>query len=384
MSVVLHVINRFSTSGGAENQLYSNLRSFDHPNLEHRVLAIFGGSADDPLPEIRKRSLYPIGSTPSRWEIIRGVSSAVAGEKPDIIHCSLADAALAARLVGARRSIPVVESLVNIAHEDVRTQDNPSVSAGKLAVHRAIDRFTMGRVTRFHALTERVRDSWHRDVGIPLERVTVIPRGIDLARFETQPGTREATRRSLGVGADTPLLLNVARREPQKGQRYLLEAVPRLLERHPDLVVAIAGRDGNSSAVLNDLVDQLGIAAHVRFLGVRDDVPRLLAAADVFVFPSLFEGLGVSLLEAMSSGTAACAVSDASPFDEIVDPGTTGVMFRTADATDLASVVGSLLDDSGLRKKMTDAARAEIVANYRIEDVSRRLEAMYLDVLSAR
>jgi glycosyltransferase involved in cell wall biosynthesis len=382
---VLHVINRFGTSGGAENQLYNNLRRFSHPDLTHSVAYVFRRDVDDPLPEIPKHALFGVGEAPGRLAIIRALDRHVMETRPDILHCSLAEAALAARLVGRRRRIPVVESLVNISHDPVRTIDNPSVSSVKLAGHRLLDRITMRRVTRFHALTRAVARSWQANVGIPAERVVTIPRGIDVAVFDSRTAVdRVALRESLGVGPDVPMLLNVARQEPQKGQRYLLEALPAIAERHPEVVAVFAGREGNSSAMLRTLMSDLGMERHVRFIGVRDDVPALLATADVFVFPSLFEGLGVSLLEAMACGGAACAVSDAPPFDEIIDPGTTGAMFRSADANALAVTVSALLADPEKRAKMSEAARAEVMANCRIEAVTRRLEDMYLGVLAER
>jgi glycosyltransferase involved in cell wall biosynthesis len=385
MAHVLHVINRFGTSGGAENQLYNNLRRFSDPSLTHSVAYVFRRDMDDPLPDIDKHGLFPAGATPGRLAIIRALDRHVAETRPDIIHCSLAEAALAARVVGRRRRIPVVESLVNISHDKVRTVDNPSVNSLKLAGHRLLDRVTMRWVTRFHALTRAVAGSWQANVGISADRVSVIPRGIDIESFDERADIdRAALRESIGVGAGVPMPLNVARQEPQKGQRYLLEALPAIVQRHPEVVAVFAGRDGNSSPMLRKLVGDLGLASHVRFLGVREDVPALLAAADVFVFPSLFEGLGVSLLEAMAGGGATCAVSDAPPFDEIIDPGTTGVMFRSADPTGLATTVSALLSDPDTQAKMSEAARNEILANYRIEKVTRRLEEMYLDVLEGR
>jgi glycosyltransferase involved in cell wall biosynthesis len=382
MAHVLHVINRFGTSGGAENQLYNNLRRFDNPRLTHSVAFVFHREMDDPLPTIPKHALFPVGASPGRIAIIRALDAHVRELRPDIIHCSLAEAALAARVVGRLRRIPVVESQVNISHDPVRTVDNPSVNSLKLAGHRLVDRVTMRWVTRFHALTEAVARSWVSNVSIPVDRITVIPRGIDMESFDPQDELeRGAVRDAIGVGEHVPMLLNVARQEPQKGQRYLLEALPAIIERHPEVVVVFAGRDGNSSPHLRRLVEELELGAHVRFLGVRDDVPALLGAADVFVFPSLFEGLGVSLLEAMASGGAACAVSDAPPFDEIIDPGATGVMFRAADAADLARTVADLLSDREMQAKMSEAARQEVTGGYRIEAVTRRLEEMYLLVL---
>ncbi|MDH5293467.1 MAG: glycosyltransferase family 4 protein, partial [Acidimicrobiia bacterium] len=320
MAKILHVINRFGTSGGAENQLFNNLRAFTDRSLSHSVVYIFRRDVEDPLPDVDKHGLFEVGASPRRRQIISALDDHVTAAKPDLIHCSLADAALASRVVGRRRGIPVVESLVNISHDPVRTQDNPSVNLLKLAGHRLLDRFTMRSVDHFHALTKAVAKSWMDNIGIPPEKITVIPRGIDLESIDGA-ASGAGVRESIGVPADAVMLLNVARQEPQKGQRYLLEAMPAILSRHPDAVAVFAGRDGNSSKLLRELVTRHDLADRVRFLGVRDDVPALLAAADVFVFPSLFEGLGVSLLEAMAAGGAACATSDAVPFDEIIDPG---------------------------------------------------------------
>lgn len=383
MAHVMHVINRFGTSGGAENQLYNNLRRFSHPDLRHSVAYVFARDMEDPLPGVDKHGLFPPGATPGRRQIIAALDAHVRRVEPDVLHCSLAEAALAARVVGRRRRIPVIESLVNISHDKVRTVDNPAVNPVKLAAHRLLDRWTMRSVTRFHALTRAVAKSWQDNVGIDPAKVVIIPRGIDMDALDTLAAVdRAAVRAAIGVDPDVPMLLNVARQEPQKGQRYLLEALPAIADRHPDVVAVFAGRDGNSTPMLRKLVDQLGLEKHVRFIGVRDDVPALLAAADVFVFPSLFEGLGVSLLEAMACGGAACAVSDAPPFDEIIEPGVTGVMFRSADPEGLAVTVSALLHNPERRAEMSAAARQEIIDNYRIEAVTRRLEQMYLDVIA--
>ena len=126
----------------------------------------------------------------------------------------------------------------------------------------------------------------------------------------------ECVRRSAST-AGTPLVLAAARQEHQKGLDVLVESVPNLAATHPDLVVAIAGREGNESARLRATVERLAVADHVRFLGARDDVLDLLAAADVFVLPSRREGFGSVLVEALAL-EAPIVASDIGPVREVL------------------------------------------------------------------
>lgn len=126
-------------------------------------------------------------------------------------------------------------------------------------------------------------------------------RGRDGARLD-QPGAdrRRSVRAELGLRDNDEVLISVGRQEYQKGQRYLLEAAEALLSRRSRLVLLVAGRTGQASRELERLAARPGLAARVRFLGHREDVPDLLAATDVFVFPSLWEGLGGALIEVMA------------------------------------------------------------------------------------
>lgn len=380
---VTHVINRFGFSGGAENQLLMNLDHFKDPSIEHEVLALYHDDDDEEsILDLPKTFLFPLGADPSRATVIRSVRRELKKRPPSLIHCSLADAALAARIVGLVDRTPVLESLVNISHDPVRVLDNPAVRPWKLRGHRALDRLTMHGVRHFHALTEAVADSWVRYVGLDRSAITVIPRGVDLGRFDlaNAPATRARIRAELGFDDDQRVILNVARQEPQKGQRYLLEAMPRILEREPRAVLLMLGRRGNSSAQLDELIDQLGIDEHVHRIGVRADVADVLQAGDVFAFPSLFEGLGVSLIEAMAARRP-CVTSSAPPFPEIIEHGVSGLMARPADPNDLADKLLEVLTDQPLAERLATAARAEVEAKYDIEHVAMRIEDLYRTLL---
>jgi glycosyltransferase involved in cell wall biosynthesis len=121
----------------------------------------------------------------------------------------------------------------------------------------------------------------------------------------------------------------------------------------------------------------------VRFLGRREDVPALMSAADIFVFPSLFEGLGVSLLEACACGLP-CVVSDVGPLPEVVENGVTGVLVPAQDPGSLAAAVAGLASDQVLMRRYGAAARARVRQTFRIDRSIAQLEALYDDLLRGR
>ncbi len=387
-AAVLHVINSLGVSGGAEQQLISNLAHFTDSQFEHHIAYLYEYDFEtrtDTATEVAA-ALYqvlPTGSKRSRRQAMRRLDAIVEQLEPALIHCSLADASLAARVVGWRRNIPVIESLVNIAHDPVRLVDNPGVKAWKLNAHRLLDRVTMRRVAAFHALSSVVAESWCKSVGIDRDRIHVIPRGVDVQGLHAQAAAgpnRADLAQELGFDPNGNILVSVGRHEPQKGQRYLIEAMPRILEAHPSLVLLIAGRPGSASDTLKETVARVGVESAVRFLGRRTDVAALVKASDVFVFPSLYEGLGVSLLEALALD-AAVATSDIAPMNEVVTDGQNGRLFRSMSPTDVARIVTELLDDGDQRKRLGEAGEVTILDGYTSAAASQGLEQLYRDVL---
>src|SRR5690606_1106187 len=170
---------------------------------------------------------------------------------------------------------------------------DPNVTAWKLRLLQQVDGWTARRLTdHFHAITQAVKQASVRDLGISPERITVVPRGRDEERGgKPGPERRRRGRGALGVPERAQVLSSVGRQEYQKGQRVLLEAFEQVAARRPNALLVIAGRKGHATPELERLVAGSALLQErVRFLGHRDDVPDLLAASDVFVFPSLYEG----------------------------------------------------------------------------------------------
>lgn len=384
--LVLHVIDSLGRSGGAEQQLVANLRRFDQSRLRHQVLCLYAAGASSRTQEIPEGvvvdHLLPDGvRSRNRAVLTLGVYRYVRRLRPTLVHCALPDAALSARIAGALSRTLVVESLVNISHEPIRTVDNTSVTPLKLALHRVIDRITMRSVDRFHALSPKVARSWREVVGLDPARMTVIPRGIDAAGFRGRSeDTRRAVLTELGLPESTFLILNIGRQVPQKGQIYLIRALPAIRADVPNAVLVSVGSQGPSTSELLDATDKQEMADAVRLLGIRDDIPRLLAAADVFVFPSLYEGLGVALLEAMASGLP-CVTTDQDPMAEVVAHEESGLLVPLGDPAAIAEAVTRLARDPDLCRRLGDRARQSTLERFDLNRTAADIEKLYLDVI---
>ncbi len=385
---VAHLIDSLDVSGGAERQLVANLRAFDHDLIRHDIVLLksaeISRAAD--IPEsVGTWVLGEKGKPMSRREATMALYRLVRRERFDLLHASLPDSALAARLVGLATGTPVVESLVNISHEEIRTVDNPGVTMPKLRMHVWLDRLTTFRVRRFHAVSNAVADSWADTVKIDRDRIDVIPRGIDRGQFGVENAERREHRASVreefGLSPQTFLVLAVGRQEPQKGHRYLLEAAHQLREAIPDLHVLIVGRTGLASGRLNALMKDLDLRGVVTMTGSRTDLPRLLAAADVFAFPSLFEGNGGNaMIEAMAIGLP-IVTTGLPPMTDLVPSDEFGVLVPRTDSDALAEALTKLEADPDLRRRLGAAASERAAGFATPEESARRYEDWYRQIL---
>ncbi|GJG87863.1 hypothetical protein tb265_30440 [Gemmatimonadetes bacterium T265] len=205
-------------------------------------------------------------------------------------------------------------------------------------------------------------------------RVTVIPNGIDTAAFRPDPEVRRRVRSRLGIPDDAPVLIAVAMLRPGKGHDHLLAAVARLRGAVPGLRLLVVG-DGGERAALECRSAALGLSDAVTFLGTRGDVGALLAAADVYAHPSLFESLPTSILEAMAAGlpVVACAVGGV---PELVTDGATGFLVPAADPGALAAALARALQP-GAAARLGGAGRAWVEMHGAIGPWVDRHAALY-------
>lgn len=232
----------------------------------------------------------------------------------------------------------------------------------KRQAHHAL--YTLGsrRADGLIAVAPEVKESILATMpGIAPDKIAVIPNGVDTRRYQRR-GDRAATRAALGLSPEERAVAVVATFKEQKGHRYLIEAAAHLRDDYPQARYLLIG-DGELRAALERQIAAAGLQATFRLLGTRPDVPALLAAADLFVLPSLWEGLPMALIEAMAAGLPVVA-TDVSGTRGVMRDGETGLLVPPGDATALAQAMAALLAEPERAAQMGAAARRRVELHF--------------------
>jgi glycosyltransferase involved in cell wall biosynthesis len=381
MMKVLYVIDSLAP-GGAERSLVEMLPHLVSRGVEPTVVCLM--SSDQGFePLVRSLGVSVISlDRGSRLATIRALRRVFRREDPDLIHTALFESDVSGRLAAVGLDVPLISTLAGLTYGSDRL-DDPRVPAAKLRMARAVDGWTARRLTRrFHAVSETVKRSAVTSLRIDPDRVVVIERGRDPGLLgEPSDDRRREARRRLEVPEDADLVLAIGRQEFAKGHRYLVEAAARLDRRR--LRVVVAGRPGHESAALEALIRDHRLEGRASFLGHRSDIPDLLAAADVFVLPSVSEGAGGALIEAMGLGLPIVA-SDLPAVREAVEHGRSALLVYPRDPAALAVAIQRLLEDGSLRARLGSEARGIFLERYTIEASTDRLMDLYRQVVPER
>jgi len=215
--------------------------------------------------------------------------------------------------------------------------------------------------------------------NFPARRIRVVYNGIDLERFSNTADCH-AKRGELGLKNDDKVFGIVARLDPIKNHAMLLRACQQLVKILPNICLLIVG-DGPERANLETLTASLGIAAHVKFLGARQDVSELLQTFDVFALSSFSEGTSVTLLEAMGVGIPIVA-TNVGGTPEVVSDGETGFLVESDNADDMAAKLQRLLQDDVLREQMGNAGKQRVHELFSIEKMVQAYVNLYFNAIS--
>ena len=379
---VLHLIEALGP-GGAERLLHTNLKHLDRTCIHSSVMTVFNRAThwQEPIRQLGVAVSSLNCKTPRDLPAgIRKLRAWLRKNRPDLIHSHLWAANIIARIAGRLSGVPVISSIHNPDHEMLAWEDGAMVTLSKRRMIRRLDRWTARfGCNRMIAVSNYVKQSTHRNLRYPLDKIDLLYNPIDTDLVGTSPhNTRAELLRECGLPEGSLVLLNVARLSPQKGLLYAMRALPIILERHPSahLISVGATTDPGWLARLKAEAKELGIDSHFHILGPRPDVIDFLRSCDVFVFPSLYEGLGIALIEAMGAGCA-CVATTAGPIPEVVRHGRDGLLVAPENEQQLAEAICSLLENSELRTALGIAARQTAFERFQPEAAAARLAAIY-------
>ncbi len=234
----------------------------------------------------------------------------------------------------------------------------------------------IARTATLVAVSEDLKQFVTEKVGIQNGRIRVIYNGVTPGP-PVSDAEVERCRSELGIQAGDRVLGTVGSLYLVKGHTFLLDAMPAVLQRFPNTVLIIAGR-GELEVPLKDQAKRLGIEEKVRFLGMRQDIPRLLALMDVFVLPSLSEGLSMALLEAMAAEKPVVA-TQVGGNPELVEEGKTGMIVTAEDAEELAAALMKMLEEPTLMHFFGRTGAVRVQRKFS----THRMVEQYADLYSA-
>jgi glycosyltransferase involved in cell wall biosynthesis len=298
--------------------------------------------------------------------------------RPAVLHSTLFRADQVTRIVGRELGLPVVSSLVSDSYGPARVAQMSPRGRAKLAAVQAVDRATAPLVDVFVANSQSAAEAGMRDVGIPEDRIVVVPRGRDLTRFRPPvEGERTAARALLGLDETARVSATVGRLVPSKNHAFLLDAFARVAT--PTDIFLVVG-DGPEKERLEARAVARGVRSAVRFLGGREDVDVILRAADFFVFGSAFEGAPGSVLEALATGLPSLLV-DLPVIREFAGGGS-GRFFPPGDLEACAQMWMLLLSLSQLARAEIGVQARRAAEAFSVTTMVARHEAVYENLLA--
>lgn len=307
----------------------------------------------------------------SFWLKLRELNAVIKQFQPVLVHSVLYDANMLGRMSRLHnRSFIHLESLVNETYSKHRLRE-PNITWFKLSGYRLMDFITqLVGVDHFHANSETVSLHYQHKLWIAPKRITVIPRGREPNCFVNDSANRNRIRKDLH-SAQRIIFMNVARHEYQKGQDVLLDALVKIKDRK-NIQVVIVGRQGKLTEQLQNRIKEFHIEDCVTLLGHRTDVSSLLAAADVFVFPSRFEGLPGALIEAEAAGLPILA-SDISSNREVAEENRNAFFFPVDDSESLSSLIDQMTNDNEQRAQMGKKSLNIFRRKFDMETINQRM-----------
>lgn len=360
--------------GGAVTHTITN--AIDQSRFELDVFCIIeGGPMEGPVRSTGCRLTILDGTYDYRRRLltydpvkILKLAAILRQQQYDVVHTHLYHADVVGRLAAlwARRPV-IVKSLHNMGRWK---------SGYQVAIDRTLNRWT----DKIICCSDYQREVAGAQERFAPNQAVTIAHGVHLPRF-TPSIDKTAYRERLGLRPGSVVVGTIGRPIAEKGHQYLIEAMPDVLRAHPDVEFLIVG-EGNLRDALSQQAARAGVGDRLHFTGARSDVPELLSMMDVFVFPSVSEGFGIAVLEAMAARLPV-VVSDIRPLVDIVEHDVSGLLVPARNAPALAAALNRVIADPDLRHRLSRGGRALVEARYTDRHMVQAHEELYLSLTRA-
>jgi glycosyltransferase involved in cell wall biosynthesis len=362
--------------GGAERLMVPILQHLSRTYFDPYVCALQMKDGNPIADEIRAlgvpvecldiKRLRDLDAIPRLTRYLKGIGAV-------LVHTQLEAANILGNLSAKLLRLPTVCTIHVMPSLDVKTRTK---------LHQSVEWFVLRHFCdRVISVSEGAREYHIQISGSSPEQVTTIYNGIDLSAFVNMDNAREreVARTELGIPQDANVLITVAVLRPPKGIQFMIRALPQVLTSHPNTYYLIVGSGSHQDSLIAE-ADKAGVRERVIFAGLRKDVPRLLAASDVFVLPTLTEALPTVLAEAMGAGLPVIA-SRVGGVPEMIADGQNGLLVEPEDPDSLSPACIRLLDRPGERATMGAAGWQIVNQKFSIERQVEQLKELYLEQL---
>ena len=355
-------------TGGAERLLTTSIPYIDRNRFDYEV-AFCVASQSDLVPEFKKAHI-PVFCLDMEsncdpripYRLLRLIQD----REPQVLHTHLPFTGILGRVIGR---ICGIKNIVYTEHS-VLEMYHPLTRFFNLITYPLIETPIM--------VSEEVKHSVMKHRMARGKCPIVIHNGVDLIHVNLSRECQDKIREDLGIPANHKVIGNVAHIRPEKGHTYLVKTAKLVINQHPDVTFVIVGREDAHGEIsrLKKLAEELGIQQRIIFTGFQRDVFKLMSIFDVFILTSLYEGLSVALLEAMSMGKPAIAPR-VGGIPEVIKDGLSGFLVPARDPETMAEKISQILKSRALYNKMSRNAVQTVQKQFSIQEMVRQLEHVY-------
>jgi len=381
---VVHVITRLDRGGSAQNTLLTCLGLTER----YEMILVHGLSFESKMTDWERQSaqrrieeakdrgvrIVPLRSLVRKVAPVRDLHAffslwrLMIQEKPAIVHTHTSKSGILGRWAAKMAGVPII---VHTPHGHVFYGHFGPLASKFFLV---IERLTGSITDRMIALTEGERNDYIAFSVSRPHKIVTIHSGVETDRYMKAEVRVDDKKRSLGLNPKSLVVGTVGWLLPVKGPVHLLRAMARVWQSHPEIRLVFVGK-GDLEEELRAEAIRMGVSERAKFLGWREDIPEIMQILDIFVLPSLNEGMGRVLVEAMAAGKPIVA-SSVGGIPDLVKHGQNGFLVEPGDVNDLSLAIGRLLTDKKLRDEM--GRRAKIMArDFGVEKMLGKIDVLY-------